>query len=319
VGVVRASGKSDLFLLWFSVMVNFVGTLCGVPGLFHFFEGECLMWRKTMCVVAMIVLLALAVTPTMAGYHRSFDFNSSWSSDYAPGWENTSYRHGVAPVGKMMEQVAGGIGGSGAVKLIADSAPRSTDFWAIVNPIDVNNDAMRKEYDPWISASYFDEGWESGSQHQAGQIYAVPSWVNPYITPGEDWTDVQFGGRRNAGPNYYFVAAGESSPGWVNTTVARPTGGWTQLKMQLSSTDGKIHFYINGTDVGTSYRNDYVDLADPALATMFTAPLSNWTTKPYAVWDNYEYGSTYVPLPSAALSGLALLASLGLSRRLRQA
>lgn len=265
----------------------------------------------TMCLLAGLVLAISGAA--QADYYVKFDFDTAWSGDYADGWENSAYRHGEAPVGKMMEYVTGGLGGSGAVKLIADSVPQSWMWWAAVSPIAVHAANMEKKNDPWISAWYYDEGWEgTGVLHKAGQMYAVPSWVNPYIAPGEDWTDIQYGARFNQSDQYYYAAVGQNHPGWQTTGVAR-TAGWHQLKMQLLSSDGKVHFYhrLSESDpwveVGASYRNDYVDLGpEIGLYTMFENPLSAWgADKPYTIWDNFEFGS--VPAP-----GAVVLAWLGL-------
>jgi hypothetical protein len=56
-----------------------------------------------------------------AGYHVTFDFESGWMGDYAPGWENSACRHGEAPVGKRMKQVSTAYSGSYGMKLMADS------------------------------------------------------------------------------------------------------------------------------------------------------------------------------------------------------
>jgi hypothetical protein len=176
---------------------------------------------------------------------------------------------------------------------------------------------MDKQYNPWVSAWYYDPGWEEGSDlHAAGQIFSVPSWVNPYILPaGEDWTDIQFGARTNQAPTddkYYYVAAGENSPGWQNSGVNRTNDGWVNLKMQLSSDDGQVHFYVNGTEVGASYRSDYTDLGEEiGLYTMFTDPLSGWEGKPSTIWDDFQYGSDATPEP-ATIVIWSLLGGLGL-------
>jgi hypothetical protein len=279
--------------------------------------------RVGLLALAAVIVLIVAPSPAVAGsYQVDFDFDTPWAGDYAPGWENTAYRHGTAPTGKMMEQVAGGLAGSSALRLIADSTPQDWMWWAAVNPIDVNPIAMKKQYDPWVSVYYFDEGWATGANLQkTGQLFAVPSWVNPYISGSEDWTDVQFGARFNQAPpadNYYYVAAGESSPGWQDTGVSRQNGGWVQLKMQLSSADGKIHFFIDGTEVGQSYRDDYEDLLGPGLYIMFDDPLGAWDENPSVVYDNFSYGSNFVPLPGAAGLGLVGLLGLGLARRIRR-
>jgi len=131
----------------------------------------------------------------------------------------------------------------------------------------------------------------------------------------EDWTDIQFGGRYNVTDKYYHVAVGEGHPGWQSTGVVR-SNGWHNLKMQLSSADGRVHFFLDGVEVGTSYRNDYVDLLNVGLYTMFQDPLSGWgSNKPSTLWDNFEFGSTYVPAPGAVVLGMFGLGLVGWIKR----
>lgn len=262
-------------------------------------------------IICSIVTMFMVCGIARADLHVTFDFETSWTGDYADGWENTAYRHGDPPVGQMMQQTTLAHSGSYGMMLIADSVPEDWMWWAAVNPIDVSSDAMLKQYDPWVSVWYYDEQLDN----VAGQMFAVPSWVNMYIDGSEDWTDVQFGGRFNVTDDYYYVAAGESNPGWEDTGEARSTG-WHQLKMQLSSTDGRIHFYLDGTEVGTSWRDDYIDLgSEIGLYTMFLDPLSAWgEDKPYTIWDDFEFGST-VPLPGAVLLGILGLGAVGIKLR----
>ncbi|MCX7424310.1 MAG: PEP-CTERM sorting domain-containing protein [Planctomycetia bacterium] len=270
------------------------------------------MMKRVLATLAVVAVMGIVAPSAIAAtYAVTFDFETSWGGDYAPGWENSDYRHGEAPVGKMMQQITGGYNSANAMQLIADSVPQDWMWWAIVNPIDVNETAMQKEYNPYLKAMWYDEGTEG----VAGQIYAVPNWVNLYLDGDagpdtEDWTDVQFGGRFNHSDNYYYVAVGEGHPGWQDSGTAR-TGDWHELKMQLLSTDGKIHFSVDGTEVGSSYRSDYADLLGVSLATMFQDPLSGWDEgKPYTIWDNVEFGSDYVPEPATLLIW-SLLGALG--------
>jgi len=245
-------------------------------------------------------------------YHVKFDFETTWTGDYAPGWENSDYRHGEPPVGKMMQQTTVDKNGTYGMKLIADSTPEDWMWWVGVNVTDVWSIAMEKQYDPWISVWYYDE-LSTEATPWAGQINTVPSWV-----VDEDWTDVQFGGRFNVTDNYYYVTAHKTGgPGWQDTGVAR-TNDWHHLKMQLSNSDNLIHFYLDGAEVGTSTRADYLDLGTtPGLYTMFLDPLSDYgDDKPYTYWDDFEFGSTYVPEPGTILMILGGLAGLaGIVRR----
>ncbi len=264
--------------------------------------------KKLLLVLAATSLMLGAIATARAEYIVKHDFETSWTGDYAPGWENTDYRHGTPPVGKMMEQVSGGYTGNG-MKLTADSVPEDWMWWAGVSVTGVDANAMKKEYDPWVSVRYYDEGSSPTANDAAGQLMAVPSWVNPYTGAGEDWTDIQFGARDDVEDNYYYVSCGEDMVGWVDTEESRDSG-WHQLKMQLSSTDGYVHFYLDDVEVGTSHRNDYEDLMGLGLYTRFAAPLSVWDPKPSTLWDDFEFGSS-VPEPTTVAGLIGLLATGG--------
>ncbi len=279
-------------------------------------KGDSGMKKKLSVLWVVLFMMMGSVTAGNATILFSDGFETAWSGDYAPGWVNAAYRHGPAPVGKMMQQTTTAYGGTYGLQLTAASVPETWMWWAAVEVESLPHQYLDKQYDPYISVYYYDEK----TANVGGQVYAVPDWVNLYISGTEDWTDVQFGARFNQSDNYYYVAAGENSPGWQNTSTAR-SKGWHQLKFQLSSVDGKIHFYIDGSAVGTSYRDDYTNLGCAGLYTMFLAPLSAWgTSLPYTLWDNFEVGTgTPVPEPSTMfLLGIAL-AGLACTRGLKKA
>jgi len=254
-------------------------------------------------------------------YQVSDGFENAWSGDYAPGWENSDYRWGAPPIAQMMQQTDIAHSGAHGMKLIAASVPEDWYWWAIVDNTNVNASKMLKQYNPYISVWYYD----NQAANTGGQLYAVPDWVIP-----DDWTDVQFGSRFNqpVTSDDYYVTAGDGvvnpDPGWQDTGVAR-TEGWHHLEMQLSSTDGYIHFFIDDTPVGVSTRNDYTDLDVPSLATMFLPVSEGGVLGNYTLWDDFKYGSSVpylapgqVPEPSSIIAIITGLAGLVTVRRLRK-
>lgn len=246
---------------------------------------------KCAMTVCLMVTLMLSMGTGFGAYSVSYDFETAWTGDYAAGWANEDYRHGAGPLATMEQVDLAAMGRSGfGVKLSVDSVAANSQFWGTVQATEVLANAMDKQYDPWFKADFYDDGRDM----IGGQLYAVPTLV----TGESDWTDVQFGVRRNTGlTNYYYITSPEGV--WHDTAVGR-TVGWHELKMQLSGTDGYIRFYIDGGFVGQSHRNDYTDLGTLVLSTMFNAPLSEWGDNAYSVWDNAAFGST-IPEPATML------------------
>ncbi len=272
------------------------------------------MKKNYLGLIAAAIMVA-AATPSYATVLFYDDFETGWTGDYANGWVNTAYRHGAPPVGQMMQQTTTAHGGSYGLQLTAASVAEPWMWWAGVSVESLDHVALDAAYNPYVSVWYYDEGTANAS---AGQLFAVPDWVNPYLAGGEDWTDVQYGARFNNTDDYYYVAAGESSPGWVDSGEAR-SDGWHNLMFQLSSSDGRIHFFLDGIEIGASYRNDYTNLGtEIGLFTQFdpaNGPQNGGT--PYTIWDDFEVGSDFAPVPEPAtmtLMGMGL-AALAARRR----
>lgn len=247
--------------------------------------------------------LAWGLSQSAEALEYTFGFETAWTGDYAPGWENTEYRHGAAPVAQMMQQVSTGHNSSYGVQLSAKD-PLGL-FWVGVNPSGIPSSYLDKQYDPYFSAWYYEENKTA----VAGQIFAVPD--SP-IEDDLDWTDVQFGGRRQpaSSADFYYIAAPASN--WVE--AGDRTSGWHHLSMQLLNSDGKIHFTLDGVEVGATYRDDYTNLGTVGLYTMFdAATLGTTGVGSTTIWDDVSVGSsvpdggTTLVLLGGALTGLGAL------------
>lgn len=276
------------------------------------------MKKVTSFSVVIAVLFAVCAAPAIAApvlstnTHVLYDFESSWAGDLAPGWADTNVENGGNPVSVMMEFGYFGYQGGNAMRVIAADTTSTGVFVADVNPVGYDEAAMAKEYNPWVRVMYYDEGFDfeasyDSSLHRAGQMFAVP---DSSAVSGS--TDVQFGAGASTGDFYYHANANSTGgPDIASTGIAR-IDGWHELTMQLSSVDGKIHFYIDGTNAGMTSRDDYESLVGFGLSTMYSPALQDWPhNNPSTTWDNYEFGSSYVPEPmTLSLLGLGSLVVL---------
>jgi hypothetical protein len=266
--------------------------------------------KKLITVCAVSVLLIL-ISNSYANYSMTDGFETSWTGNYAPGWENITYRHGDASTPKMTQYdtiEANGytitpFSGSYFMGLQVTSAGdpvSSTNWWGGVEPAFINADALDRQYSPWVSVSFYDYG----ASLPAPQLAAVPGTGD-----ASDWTDIQFGQRWNRADNYWYAECMNSPSEWVETSVTRSVG-WHELKLS-QNTEGYITYSIDGTDVGTT-TNAYLDLAGPWLMIQFD--YNAFGSEVY--FDNFQAGST-IPAPGAILLGSIGVGLVGWLKRRR--
>lgn len=258
--------------------------------------------------------LLLAVTATAeATYYVTDDFETSWTGQYAPGWENVTYAHGDASSPQMTRYstvtanshtitAASGLYFMGLKVTAAGSPVDDTNWWGGVVPSFGDSGAMLRQYSPWVSVSFYDYGVGL----PAPQLSAVPDSGNP-----ADWTDIQFGQRWTRMDHYWFAECMNTSSQWLETTVNRSVG-WHELKL-AQDTAGYVTYYIDGLALGIT-TEAYLDLGYPWLQVQF----ADGAFGSEVYFDNFQAGST-IPEP-VTMAGLVLgVGSLvGYVRRRRQ-
>lgn len=268
---------------------------------------------KRLIIICIVTGLFLLGGISNANYSVSDSFETSWTGNYASGWENITYRWGDASSPQMTQyntittangHIVTPVSGSyfmGLQITAAGSPESSTNWWGGVEPTFIADGALDRQYSPWVSVSFYDDGAALPSP----QLSVVPNTGNP-----DDWTDIQFGQRWNRTDHYWFGEAMNNPNIWTETNVDR-TVGWHELKL-VQDTAGYITYYIDGTLLGTT-TNAYLDLAGPWLMVQFADGMFGESE---VYFDNFQVGST-IPAPGAILLGSIGVGLVGWLRRRR--
>jgi hypothetical protein len=149
---------------------------------------------------------------------------------------------------------------------------------------------MLRQYSPWVSVSFYDDGLALPSP----QLAAVPETGN-----SADWTDIQFGQRWNRADHYWFAECMNSPAAWTELTTVSRSVGWHELKLTQDAA-GYITYYIDGTAIGTT-THAYLDLSGQWLQSQFN---DGYFGQSEVYFDNFQAGSS-APEP-VTVAGLAL-------------
>jgi len=251
--------------------------------------------KKLITICAVVTMMLTANGFVYGAYLYTDSFEASWVGDYAAGWEDVAYRHGDASTSVMTQYSSVTVNNNtiaafageyftGLKVTNAGTPESSTNWWGAIASNYLNENAMAKEYSPWISVAFYDTGLTTS----AAQLATVP-------TSDDDWTDTQIGERVNRPDHYWYVEAASGS-GWLETTVARTTG-WHTLK-QAMNTAGYISYYIDDILVGSSTKT-YDSLTGLYLMTQFN-PGEFADSEVY--FDGFQASSIPEPATIAVLS-----------------
>ncbi len=239
-------------------------------------------------------------------------FETNWSGTHADNYTNMSYKYtpSQSPATKMTQTTDYVHSGSYATKLQITSTGQypGASFWGAVLR-SFNHNAMKKEYNPWVSVWYYDKP-ASGSAFPAGYLSVIPNTPVPFA---DERADIQLGTLWNRS-DYYYHTTGNTPPTRPyggSTGVAR-SEGWHQFKVALTEAGGADYF-VDGTKVASSHRSDYLGVGYIGLGSFCP---DNDGTSSTVYYDDLSFGSDYIPEPmSMILLGLGILGLVSRKRR----
>jgi len=262
--------------------------------------------KRQLCLCAVLAGSVVFLSNPVMAYFVTDGFETGWAGTHADNYENLGYKFGSPSPSTQMTQTTDYVHtGSYAAKLEVTSAGVSpgANWWGAVSRT-FDHNAMKKEYNPWVSVWYYDA---VASALPSGYLSVIPNTPVPYMS---ERADIQIGTRWGQISKYWHVSGNGlvDPPTWVQTSIDR-TEGWHEFKLVMSSAGG-AEYFIDGTSVGFSPRTDYLDIEYISLGSFY---LDDYPSDSAVYYDDLSFGSDYIPEPTTMiLFGLSIV---GLVRR----
>lgn len=269
--------------------------------------------KKRLCLCVALASSIMFLSSPVTAYLVYEGFETGWTGDYADNFDNVTYKYSPSqsPSTKMTQTTDFVHSGSYATKLEVTTPgghSNGSNWWGSVWRT-FNHNAMKKEYNPWVSVWYYDKP-EAGSAFPAGYLGVIPNTPVPF---GDDRADIQLGAAWGKEDNYWHVSGNipPADPDWVETSIARDEG-WHEFKVTMFD-NGGANYFIDGTAVGSSPRSDYLGVGYLLLTTLHPLSDSTYST---VYFDDFSFGSDYIPEPTTMiLLGLGILGLVSKKRK----
>lgn len=280
-----------------------------------------------------LVVSALAGM-TMASYQVAYDFESSWAGSIAPSFADRVYsgtpnqNGGPESLATMTQAVGQGVGGSNGL-LLGSSAQSPILGTGTIAGVRI---ALNGENPSGYDLSYYQQFVGSPSlngstvqfDNAERRLYeqAMQAQFNPYMSVDFNYVgndDVQFylfALSPNAGLTIGRTSAsffGLQGSSFVNTSTV-VNAGWNNLRIELG-TDGFMRYQLNGTTLYTT-TTSYSLFSNPwsGSLTMEVRGVGGGSV----LLDNFEYGSSYNPVPEPMTMTVLALGAAAVARKRRK-
>lgn len=276
-----------------------------------------------------------AVSTGFASFNVSYNFEGAWSSSIAPSFADRVYsgipnqNGGPESLATMTQAIGQGVGGSNGL-LLGSSAQSPVLGAGTIAGVRI---ALNGENPSGYDLSYYQQFVGSPSlngstvqfDNAERRLYeqAMQAQFNPYMSVDFNYVgndDVQFylfALSPNAGLTIGRTSAsffGLQGSSFVNTNTV-VNAGWNNLRIELG-TDGFMRYQLNGTTISTTTTS----------YSLFSNPWSGSLTLEVrgagggsVLLDNFQYGSSYNPVPEPMTMTVLALGAAAVARKRRKA